>query len=112
MAMSSGLAEDRPAQVQRFDDTLRRQLEMLANQFHQLMVLNARSIRAVGIHPNIERIRIADGIRKLHFALVGQAGSDGTGGRILALDATGLVVSRRAQRRWTGAGLSGSDHVG
>ena len=76
VAVAGGFLVDRPTQVQRLDDALRRQLEVLADQVDQLVVGDALGDRAVRVDPDVERVGIADGVGELHLALLGQAGGD------------------------------------
>ena len=64
VAVAGRLAVDRPAQVQRLDDALRRQLEVLADQLDELVVGHARWRRAVRVDPDVERVGVADGVAR------------------------------------------------
>src|SRR5206468_1661711 len=55
VAVPRRLPVDRPPQVQRLDDALRRQLEVLADQLHELVFRQAVGGRAVGADPDVER---------------------------------------------------------
>src|SRR5207245_1387764 len=74
MAVAGSLSVNRPAQVQRLDDTARRQLEVFANELRKLVVRQALPGRVARAHPDTERLGKADGVRKLNLTLTGQAG--------------------------------------
>src|SRR5207302_9761761 len=67
---------DRLAQVQRLDDSLGREPEVLADEIDELVIGDAVVGAAVGVDPDIEGVGIADGVGELDFALLGQAGGD------------------------------------
>src|SRR5271157_523819 len=71
MTVGRGLAIDRAAQVQRFDDGARRQLEMGADQIRNDCRINF--LRAKSLDQDADRIGHSDGVSELHFAAVGQA---------------------------------------
>ncbi len=74
MAVARGLTVNRPAQVQGLDDAARRQVEMHADQFRNLLVGHTVGRGALGSDPDAERVRVADGVGQLHLTLAGQAG--------------------------------------
>src|SRR5262245_50849272 len=64
-----GLAVNWPPQLERVDDALRRQFEVLADHLHKLIVGDAVRRGPVGIDPDVQRVGIADGVGQLHLAL-------------------------------------------
>src|SRR5580698_1065615 len=69
VSISRGLAVDRPTQIERFDDPLRRQLEMRAHQ-----LLDGRIVHFAGterIDKHADGIGHADGIRELQLTAIG-----------------------------------------
>ena len=74
MTVSRGFAIDRPQQIERFDDTARGQVEVLADQFHQSRFADLAG--PVGENHDRHRFGHADGIGQLHRAFVRQSGGD------------------------------------
>src|SRR5258707_12692834 len=64
---------NRPPQVELFDDFFGRQLEVFADQLGKLGLTDSPS--AARIYAHRHRLGDADGIGKLHFALISQAAS-------------------------------------
>src|SRR5450755_747610 len=108
VAVGRGLAVNRPAQVERFNDALGRQFEIRPHQ-----ILNDGGLDfagAEGIDPNADRFGHTDGVGELHFATVGQFGGNnilgdvprhvGGGtvdlGRILAAECAATVTAHAA----------------
>src|ERR1017187_3668499 len=73
MAISRGLAVNRPPQVERFNDPLGRKLEMRPHQVRNGMRINLASPE--GFHQYADRIGYTDRISKLYLAALGQPGS-------------------------------------
>ena len=74
VAVSSRLRVDRAQQIQRFDDALWTQVEMLGDQCSDLFVGDLAC--AEGVHHQLYRLSHADRVGDLHFSLVGQTGSN------------------------------------
>src|SRR6266478_3555753 len=91
MPVASRLAINGPAKIQRFNDARRRQLEVLTNEADQLIVGQAVGGRALGIHPDVEWIGVANGVGKLDFALGRQLGRDDVLGNVASHVSGGAV---------------------
>src|SRR5437879_8804911 len=70
MPVSGSLLIDRTAQVQRVDDSPRRQLEVRTDDVGNNRGINF--LRAEGFDEHADWIRNADGVRKLHFSAIRQ----------------------------------------
>ena len=68
------LLVDRPAQVERLDDALRRQREVLAHERHDLLL--GDPARAVGLDVHGDRVRHADRVGELNQGALGDARRD------------------------------------
>src|SRR5579883_1407300 len=87
VTVRSGLAIDGPAKVQGFDDALRSELEVLANQSFDLASIDV--FRAEGVDQHADWIGHADGIGKLYFDALCQSG-----GNYVLGDVTSHVAGR------------------
>src|SRR5205085_2130521 len=74
VAVRRGLLEDRATQLERLDDAARRHLEVLANEVHELLLLDLPGTERVDV--NRHRIRNADRIRELHFDFISESRRD------------------------------------
>src|SRR5689334_14839777 len=74
VSVSRGCFINRPAQIELFDDTARRQLKIIAHELRNRRLADASRAGCVDEHRN--RIRDADGIRKLDQTTVGESGRD------------------------------------
>ena len=72
MAVRCSLTVDRAAKIERFDDSLGRELEEMANQLGDLRIRNRSGAKGVGHYGN--RLGNADGVSELDFHFGGQAG--------------------------------------
>src|SRR5262245_54276822 len=87
MPVRRGLPVDRPAQLQRLNNPLGRELEVFAHQLFQFLFADPAG--AEGVHQDADRLGYSDGVGQLDFAAVGQAGSHNVFG-----DVTGHVAGR------------------
>src|SRR5216684_6693605 len=71
--IGSSFPVDRSAQVERLDDPLGRELKVVTHQLLQLVFGDFSGTE--GIDQNADRLGHANGVSKLHFATLGQAGS-------------------------------------
>src|SRR5512143_2234066 len=74
MTVGSGLAVDRPQQVEHPDDSFRPQVEMRLHELGDALVGNATG--ALGIDGHVDRLRDADRVRDLDLALARDARRD------------------------------------
>src|SRR5206468_136468 len=63
---------DWAAQIERFDDAFRREMEVGADDLREFCLIDLRSAKAVDV--NRHRLRDADRVRQLNLAAVGDAG--------------------------------------
>src|SRR5205814_10702037 len=82
VTVAGRFAVDRPAQIQRLDDAARRQLEVLAKELGNLLVVQAIARCSVRVDPDAQRIGIADGVRELDFTFRSQPGGDDVLGNV------------------------------
>ena len=71
VTVGGGCLEDRPAQVEAFDDAFGGQLEVLADEFDEARLGDLAG--AEGVDANGDRLGDADGVGELDFGLIGEA---------------------------------------
>src|SRR6188474_2749547 len=69
MPIACGFLINRSTQIERLNDALGRQLEMLADESDELFVGDTFGRASISVDPNVKRVGVADGVRELHFAL-------------------------------------------
>ncbi len=82
MAVGGRLAVNGPEQVEHLDDALGAQVEVLAHQGGNTVIIDGAG--AKGIHHQTHGLGNADGVGHLHFAAFGQAGGNDVLGHIAA----------------------------
>ena len=78
VTVSSGLLEDRSAQLKVANDGPRTEVEVILDDHSDLGVSLARSLHAgaIGVYEDGERVRDSDGVRQLDQAAVGKTGGN------------------------------------
>ena len=89
VAVRCGLAVDGAAQIEALDDALGGQREVLANQLGQLGFADLAG--AEGFDAHADRLGDADGVGKLDFGAIGEAGGDDVLGDIAGNVGSGAI---------------------
>src|SRR5262249_1604920 len=104
MTVACRLPVNRPSQFERFDDTARRELEILANQLGNLVLLDLSSTER--IDTDRHRVCNSDCICELDFNSICQSGGHHVLGNISRHIARGAVDLRRVFSRECAASMT------
>src|ERR1035437_5681533 len=110
VAIGCGLLVARAGPVHAFDNPLRREREVLANQLGQLGLANPAG--AEGLNANADRIGNANGVSQLNFCPLGQAGGNDVFGDVARHVSRAAVDLRRIFSRESAAAVTPGSAVG